>query len=127
MIGEWNDAINNDISILKREILDQLLEHNIHHFILIGENVLNFHGSDDCYYEEWANDNDTGWAALLNFRDHVIKEILKYKIDQYLVMGDELNNVSWRKYKPQDLFEIVNGIILKRQGISQSASNELTP
>jgi len=25
-------------------------------FILIGENVLNFHSSDDCYYEEWFQD-----------------------------------------------------------------------
>src|SRR4051812_3659777 len=51
LIGEWNDAINNDIMFLKRDIIDQLLLHKINKFILIGENVLNFHYSDDSYYE----------------------------------------------------------------------------
>ena len=36
----------------------------------IGENVLNFHHSDDAYYEEWFDEvmEDDGWIALLNFR-----------------------------------------------------------
>ena len=55
-IGEWNDCLTNDIMFLKREIIDQLALHNINKFILMGENVLNFHGSDDCYYEEWYDD-----------------------------------------------------------------------
>src|SRR5438309_11482747 len=55
MIGEWNDAINNDIMFLKREIADSMIKNGIKKFILIGENVLNFHVSDDCYYEEWFN------------------------------------------------------------------------
>ena len=41
---------------LKREIIDELTQMSITKFILIGENVLNFHSSDDCYYEEWIDD-----------------------------------------------------------------------
>jgi hypothetical protein len=51
-IGEWNDAINNDIMNLKRNIIEHLIGEGINKFILIGENIMNFHGSDDCYYEE---------------------------------------------------------------------------
>ena len=50
LFGEWNDCINNDIMFLKRDIADQLILHGINKFILIGENILNFHSSDDCYY-----------------------------------------------------------------------------
>src|SRR5438270_1407444 len=52
-IGEWNDAINNDIMFLKREIVENMMGFGINKFILIGENVMNFQASDDCYYEEW--------------------------------------------------------------------------
>ena len=52
-IGEWNDAINNDIMLMKRELIDLMVDNGINKFVLIGENVLNFHSSDDCYYEEW--------------------------------------------------------------------------
>jgi len=51
MIGEWNDTIENDIMILKRDIVDQLVGMGLDKFLIIGENILNFHGSDDCYYE----------------------------------------------------------------------------
>ena len=53
LIGEWNDTLHNDVKFLKREIIDVLIKNHINKFILICYNVLNFHGSDDCYYEEW--------------------------------------------------------------------------
>lgn len=56
LIGEWNDAIENDIMTLKRELIDKMLFQGISKFIMIGENVLNFHSSDECYYEEWYED-----------------------------------------------------------------------
>jgi hypothetical protein len=75
LIGEWNDAINNDIMLLKRDIVDELNYNGINKYIVIGENVLNFHNSDDSYYEEWFEDNGTdGWIAFVGFRDHVLKE-----------------------------------------------------
>ena len=55
LIGEWNDAIENDIMTIRREVTDKLNRHGIYKFILITENVLNFHSSDDCYYEEWQS------------------------------------------------------------------------
>ena len=62
-IGEWNDAINNDIMHLKRNILEHLIYNGVNKFILIGENIMNFHGSDDCYYEEWFEELEDGWIA----------------------------------------------------------------
>ena len=75
MIGEWNDALHNDIMHLKRNIVDHLQKISIKQFILIGENVMNFHGSDDCYYEEWFEDVEDGWIALVGFRDFVLNEM----------------------------------------------------
>ncbi len=55
-IGEWNDTLYNDIMFLKRDVIDVFIGNGINKFILIGENVLNFHGGDDDYYEEWFDD-----------------------------------------------------------------------
>jgi hypothetical protein len=43
MMGEWNDCINNDIMFLKRDVIEPMLENGSVKFILVGENVLNFH------------------------------------------------------------------------------------
>ncbi|MEO0405134.1 MAG: hypothetical protein AAF193_09715, partial [Bacteroidota bacterium] len=56
MMGEWNDCLHNDIMIFKRNIIEHFMNRGISKFILIGENVLNFHTSDDCYYEEWFDE-----------------------------------------------------------------------
>ena len=114
-IGEWNDAINNDIMLLKRDYIDELLHMGINKYILIGENVLNFHESDDSYYEEWFDDNgDQGWIALLNFRDHVLKEFKRAGLDYYFVSGGELDDFNWRKFSPGQVFGNVSKIINKR-------------
>lgn len=114
LIGEWNDAINNDIMLLKRDIIDLLINSGINKYIIIGENVLNFHASDDCYYQEWQEDIDEGWIAALNFREHVLVEFNKYNIDYYLVFGGELDDLRWRSYTPQQLYEKINNIICHR-------------
>lgn len=113
LMGEWNDCINNDIMFLKREIIEHLLRHKITKFILIGENVLNFHSSDDCYYEEWKEDiaDDGGWVAMVNFREHIVEEMKKIHLEYYLYLNDEFSELNWRKFKPQQLFEWVDGII----------------
>ena len=57
LIGEWNDCIYNDIMMLRREITDLLQKEGISKFILVAENVLNYHaGEDNCYYEEWYDE-----------------------------------------------------------------------
>ena len=114
MIGEWNDAIENDIMTLKRDIIEPMMNEGINKFILIGENVLNFHYSDDCYYEEWFDEVEEGWIALVNFHDHVIKEFEKINIDQYFVMGGELEEIEWRTYQPYQLFKKVQDLVDKR-------------
>ena len=116
LIGEWNDAIENDIMILKRDVIDVLIQQGINQFILIGENVLNFHYSDDCYYEEWFDDVEEGWIAMVNFHEHVVREFERINIDHYFVMGGELEDIEWRTYKPQHFYEKVETLVTKRLG-----------
>lgn len=117
MIGEWNDAIHNDIMFLKREVAEPLNLAGISKFILIGENVLNFHGSDDSYYEEWFQDvEDEGWIVALNFQEHVLEEFRKENLDYYLVFGGELDAFNWRKFNPMQLYSEIQKIIQYRLG-----------
>jgi hypothetical protein len=114
LLGEWNDAINNDIMFLKRDVAEEMMNHGINKFIIIGENVLNFHASDDCYYEEWFQDVEDGWIVGLNFRDHVLSEFSRANIDYYMGFGGELDHMAWRTYTPQQLFERVEAILSRR-------------
>ena len=113
-IGEWNDAINNDIMFLKREVIESMIGNGISKFILIGENVLNFHGSDDCYYEEWFQDVEDGWIAAINFRPHVMKEMERFNIDSYFVTGGELDEMNWRLHNPIELITRIEIIATRR-------------
>jgi len=115
MLGEWNDAIYNDIMYLKREILDVLIQHNIQRFILIGENVLNFHADSTDYYEELFDDiiDEGGWVALINFNDHVIEDMKNDNLHYYLQTNEDLQNLSWRKFNPDKLIDIVEDKLLK--------------
>lgn len=113
-IGEWNDAINNDIMMLKRDVIDQLIGNGINHFILIGENVLNFHASDDCYYQEWFEDVEDGWVVALNFQEHVLNEFSRNNLDYFLIYGGELNDMTWRSFNPQQLYKKIEMVISHR-------------
>lgn len=113
-LGEWNDTLHNDVMHLKRNVLDHLLGEGIRKFILIGENVLNFHGSDDSYYEEWFEELEDGWIAAINFREHVISEWKKFNLDSYINYGGALEIDNWRTMLPQVLYEQVNKIITHR-------------
>ncbi len=119
LIGEWNDLLHNDIMHFKRNILETLMNNGVTKFILITENVLNFHYSDDCYYEEWLEevmDND-GWIAAMNLRQHVFDDFQEGNIDSYLVAGGQLNEVKWRTKTPDQLFENVENQVLRRIGV----------
>lgn len=111
LFGEWNDCLYNDIMYLKRNVAEILCENGISKFILIGENVLNFHSSDTDYYEEWLDDVGDGWITVLNLRDHVMDEFLQYRIDHYLSMAGPLNDVHWRSLTPVQLFHKVDRIM----------------
>jgi len=114
LIGEWNDLLHNDIMHLKRNLIDPTIDEGINKFILIGENVLNYHASDDSYYEEWFEDVEDGWIATINFRPHVIEDMQKANIDYYLVSGGVLNDMNWRTYRPQNFFERVDNMVTLR-------------
>lgn len=115
-IGEWNDAINNDIMMLKRDLVDDMISNGIRKFILIGENVLNFHASDDCYYQEWFEDVEDGWIVAVNFREHVLAEMSKNNIDFYMIYGGELDALRWRSFNPVQLYAKVEDVVRHRIG-----------
>ena len=112
-IGEWNDAIQNDIMHLKRNLIELLMSQNIFKFILICENVLNFHGSDDCYYEEWAEEcrEEEGWICMLNILDHVEEEMNQTQLQYYVNYGQLYNEVNWRPHQPQNLFKAIHALV----------------
>lgn len=114
MIGEWNDALYNDIMLFKRDIIEFMMDEGINKFILIGENILNFHASDDSYYEEWFQDVEDGWIVLMNFREHVLEEFRKTGIDYFLNFGGQLDDIVWRKLSPLQLFEEISRLLAKR-------------
>lgn len=113
-IGEWNDTLHNDIMTLKRDFLEMLLYKGINKFILIGENIFNFHGSDDLYYEEWFDEVEEGWIAAVSFPEFIQEEFKKYKIDCYVNMGGTLQLAQWRTLHPLKFYELVKQLIQRR-------------
>jgi hypothetical protein len=95
-------------------VVDVLIKYGITKFILIGENVLNFHYSDDCYYEEWFEDVEEGWIAMVNFHEHVTHEFKRIHIDQYFAMGGQLDDLEWRTFRPSQFIDKVSSIVEKR-------------
>ncbi len=113
LIGEWNDAIENDIMNLKREVVDRFMESGIFKFILIAENVLNFHSGDKDYYEEWFEEvtDADGWIACLNMPEQTQYDFRKARLNRYVELMD-LD--TWRTYKPFHLFKLIDDRILNR-------------
>ena len=113
LIGEWNDAIENDIMLLKRDVIDAMLSGRIYKYILIAENVLNFHNGDNDYYEEWFEDvtDENGWIVALNMPEQTQYDFKRKKLNYYIELMTILN---WRIYKPQHLFEMIDEDINKR-------------
>jgi len=113
LIGEWNEAIENDIMTLKREIIDELLSAGISKFIMICENVMNFHSSDGCYYEEWVDDTeeDGGWIVMLNMPEQSQYDFHLAHIDRYV---NFLTLTEWRTVQPQHLFSAIDNKMMRR-------------
>ncbi|MFT6210704.1 MAG: hypothetical protein ACJATE_001326 [Bacteroidia bacterium] len=114
MIGEWNDLLSNDIMTLKRDIIELMVDEGINKFVLIGENVLNFHYSDEEYYSEWFDDIEEGWIIGINFKDHVIEEMQQVQIDYYINLGGRFQDLNWRTFSPAQLFDHVDALVMKR-------------
>ncbi len=114
LMGEWNDTLYNDIMYFERNIVEPLIDNGINKFILIGENVLNFHSSDNDYYQEWFDEIEEGWIVGINFREHVFREFENANLDYYIAFGGKFDAFNWRGYTPVKLFENINDLIIKR-------------
>lgn len=112
LIGEWNDAVENDIMQLKREIADHMIDKGIHKFIFIAENVMNFHSSDADYYEEWIEDiqDNGGWIVAVNMPEQTQYDFQRSHIDRYVKL---LEYPNWRTYQPQHFFQMVDNHMLR--------------
>jgi hypothetical protein len=107
LLGEWNDAVENDIMELKREVLEKFTYEGINKIILIAENVLNFHSSDSEYYEELYEEiaDANGWIVCLNMPAQTQYDFRRAHLDRYVELI-ELDN--WRTYKPFHLFKKID-------------------
>ncbi len=116
LIGEWNDAIENDIMNLKREVADRFMLQGIFKFILITENVLNFHSGDKDYYEEWHEEvqENEGWVVCINMPEQTQYDFRRARLDRYM---DLLDQSDWRIYKPFHLFRLVEAYEKNRLGM----------
>lgn len=113
LIGEWNDAIENDIMELKREVIDPFFNFGITKFILVAENVLNFHSGDRDYYDEWFEEvtDESGWIVCVNMPESTQHDFKRAKINRYI----ELMPIdNWRIYRPFHLFKKIDQEIMKR-------------
>lgn len=112
-IGEWNDAIHNDIMYLKRDVIDILIKQGIYKYILICENVFNFHGDEDDYYAEWYEDvsEERGWICILNTLDHVTDEMKTARLHHYVNFGDAFAHLNWRPLLPKTVLQLVETVL----------------
>ncbi len=113
LIGEWNDAINNDIMFLKREVIDHMIRSGIYKYTLLCDNVLNFHGDEDCYYEEWYDDvkEEGGWISMINLREHISSEMIKMRLNHFVNMEGEIRDIEWQRHLPDTLFQFITSKI----------------
>jgi len=113
LIGEWNDAIENDIMTLKREVIDIFEANGIYKFIFITENVLNFHSGDKDYYEEWNEEvqDSRGWIVCLNMPESTQHDFRQVKLDRIIEL---IELPDWRVYKPFHLFKKIDNELTLR-------------
>jgi hypothetical protein len=112
LLGEWNDAIENDIMTLRRDVTDNLQDEGIFKFIIITENVLNFHSSTSVYYEDWKEQlqDEGGWVVLLNMPEQSQYDFKKARLTTYVHL---LDFAQWRTLKPEVVFGQVDNQVLK--------------
>lgn len=113
LLGEWNDAIENDIMTLRRDITDIMYKDGISKFIFIAENVLNFHSSDDSYYEEWKEqiEEEGGWVVVINMPDQSQYDFKRARLTNYVALMDF---PQWRTLKPEVVYQQVDNWILRQ-------------
>ena len=89
------------------------MEEGIYKFILVAENVLNFHSSDNEYYKEWYEEvtDENGWVVIINMPEATQHDFKKARLNRYVELY-ELEN--WRTYKPFHLFKKIDNELQAR-------------
>ena len=113
LLGEWNDAIENDIMTLRRDITDNMYTQGITKYIIVAENVLNFHSSDDSYYEEWHEqlEDDNGWVIIVDMPEQSKYDFKKARLTNYIEL---IEMPQWRTLKPEFIFQLIDNEMMKR-------------
>lgn len=108
LFGEWNDLFENDFKLLAENCLTYLIDHHIDKFILVCENVFHIYLEADDYYQALHEElGDEGWVCALRTRENVWEEMEAYTIAHYFYRSPVLDEVPWRKLKPQQLYHLV--------------------
>lgn len=113
LLGEWNDAIENDIMTLRRDITDIMFAQRINKFMLIAENVLNFHSSDESYYEEWREqvEDNGGWVVIIDMPAQSQYDFRQARLTNYIELIDF---PQWRTLKPEFVFQQIDDMMVRR-------------
>ena len=100
---------------LRRDVTDQLSAKGIFKFILIAENVLNFHSSDDSYYEEWKEDvvDKNGWIVMIDMPLQSQYDFKKSRLHNYVEL---LDFPQWRTLKPDIVFQQIDNWMIRKIG-----------
>ena len=108
----WNPE-EKEIVELKREVLEKFMEEGIYKFILIVENVLNFHSDGKDYYEELHEEvtDENGWVVCLNMPEQTQYDFKQAHLNQFIELM-ELDN--WRIYRPFHLFKKIDAELMNR-------------
>jgi hypothetical protein len=98
---------------LRRDITDILFLKGISKYIFIAENVLNFHSSDDSYYEEWREqlEEAKGWVIILNMPAQSQYDFKQARLTNYVELVDF---PQWRTLKPEIIFQQMEDFMTRR-------------
>jgi MFS superfamily sulfate permease-like transporter len=98
---------------LRRDVTDLLQKQGINKFILIAENVLNFHSSDDSYYEEWQESvaDEGGWVVIVDMPIQSQYDFKKARLTNYVAL---LDLPQWRTLKPELVFSQIDDWMIRQ-------------
>ena len=105
LFGVWNDLLINDYRLLLENCLEPLQLNGISKFALIMENVLNIYPGSDEYYESFQEELEDGWITMIRAREHVKRELEDHDVATYFFWSEFLDDLTWRKLKPLDLYK----------------------
>ena len=108
LFGEWNDLYDNDFKLLAENCLTYLIDHGVKKFILVCENVFHAYVESDDYYEALQEEIEDGWMCLIKPRANVLEEFQDYGLLPYFYQSPQLDSLQWRKFKPHQLYQLVN-------------------